>query len=61
MTVVGLPTVAIVCVLADLAGNSVTRRFSRGVFAVLVLLELQVAATVGGVASWGVDVVVSLL
>jgi len=58
---VGLPTVAVVCILADLAGNSATRPFSRGVFATMVLLELQVAATVGGVASWGVDVLSTLL
>jgi len=58
---VGLPTVAVVCILADLAGNSVTRRFSRGVFGVMVALELRVADSVGGAVSWAADAFTTIL
>lgn len=59
--IVGLPTVAIVAIVADLAGNDETRGFTRGVFGVMVLLELQVASTVGGVANWGATALLGLL
>jgi hypothetical protein len=58
---VGLGTVALATIVADLAGNDATRWFSRRVFAVMVLLELQVADTVGGVANWTVQALATLL
>jgi hypothetical protein len=58
---VGLPTIAVVCILADLAGNSATQPFSRGVFGVMVALELRVADSVGGVVSWAADALTTVL
>jgi len=58
---VGLPTVAVMAMIAELAGNSATRPATRMVFATMVLIELQVAATVGGAATWLFHGVLSLL
>ena len=58
---VGLGLVAIAVIVADLAGNDVTRQFSRRVFYIMVLLELQVADSVGGVANWAFQALATLL
>lgn len=58
---VGLPTVALAVILADLAGNSATRPFTRGVFVVFVLLEIHLPETLGGLANWLVDAALTLL
>lgn len=56
-----LAWVAIAAMVADLLGNDATRGFTRAVFGVMVLLELQVASTVGGVANWGLQALATLL
>ena len=61
VTLVGLPTVAVVAILAELLGNSATRPTTRGIFAVLVLLELRLAQTVGGVVFWMTNTLLNLL
>lgn len=52
---VGLYTVAIASIIADLAGNSTTRRYSRTVFGVAVLVEVGAFRAMGGIANWVVS------
>lgn len=58
---IGLPTVALAVILADLVGNSATRPFTRSVFVVFVLLEIRLPETLGGIANWALEATTALL
>jgi hypothetical protein len=57
---VGLPTVAVLAILAELAGNSATRPTTRTIFALVFLLEVGLFGAMGGVATWVAHGVLSL-